>query len=305
MAGEFGMVLRKFRRDAKLTLREIAAATGLTTSRISRYELGKAVPSPENLIKLSKEYKVDINLLVKMAQHARKVNRAGKTIDPQKLVESLRKIDRDPDYHSNDLSLNELKTKLKITDTNHPDVIRQIRKKYGLSMTDLAKGIGISLSLMSRIESGERRLSRRALSYLFRLENTEINKIDKKNQNEAPLPVKSFEEIYADLHAALPLSIPVYESLTSRIAKDHIFIHKKYASVWGTNVVAIIASNYLCYKNTIIKGDVLLIGKDKKPNTGDLCIVKDDSREYIGTYNGKINADYRVIFQIIRTIGTE
>ena len=305
MAGEFGMVLRKFRRDAKLTLSEIASATGLTPSRICRYEMGKFIPGPENLIKLSKEYNVDINMLIEMANQAQKVNRAGKTIEPQKLIESLRKIDRNPNYRSNELSLNELKAKLNITDTNHADIGKQIRKKYGLSMTELAKGMGVSISLMSRIESGERHFTRRALSYLYRLENTEINTIDRKNINKALLPAKSFEEIYKETNAALPLSIPVYERLTNRIAKDYIFIHKKYTAIWGTNIIAISASNYLHYKKTIIKGDILLVSMDKKPNTDDLCIVTEGRKKYIGKYNNKINADYRVIFQIIRTIGTE
>jgi transcriptional regulator with XRE-family HTH domain len=303
MAGEFGIVLRKLRRDAKLTLRELSADTGLTPSRICRYELGKAIPNSDNLIKLSRVLNVDINVLAKMAHQAQKANKAGKTTDPQKLVESLRKIDRDPDYHSEGLSRNELKAKLKITDTNHPDVIKQIRKKYGLSMAELAKGLGVSLSLVSRIESGERRLSRKALLYLYRLENTGKNGIGKNTRNEAPLPAKSLEDIYVDFYAALPLSIPVYESLIKRIAKDHVFVDKKYASIWGTNIVGVIASNDLCYNDTIIKGDLLIVNMYKKPTAGDLCIVTDDSREYIAPYNNIINADCHVILQIIRTLG--
>jgi len=305
MAGEFGIVLRKLRRDAKLTLRELSADTGLNPSRLSRYELGKYVPKSDNLIKLARGLKVDISILKKMAHQAQKAYKGGRTIEPQKLLESLRKIDRDPDYHSKDLSLNELKEKLKITQTNHPDVIKQIRKKYGLSMTELAKGLGMSLSLVSLIESGKRRLSRRALLYLYHLENTEINEVSKNTQNEAPLATKSLDDVDVDIYAATPLSIPVYESLTNRIAIDHTFIHKKYMSVWGTNIIGIIVSNKLCYKNTIIKGDLLLVSMDKKPNAGDLCIVIEDRREYIDTYSSKKNPACSVILQVIRTIGTK
>jgi transcriptional regulator with XRE-family HTH domain len=304
MAGEFGMVLRKLRRDAKLTLRELSDDTGLHTSRICRYELGKAIPKSESIGKLSRALKVDIDVLAKMAHQAQKACKTGKTLEPQKLLESLRKLDRDPDYHSKGLSLNDLKAKLKITDTNHSDVINQIRKKCGLSMAELAKGMGVSLSLVSRIENGERRLSRRALMYLYRLENTEINKIDKNIKNKAPLPAKSLETIYMDLYAALPLSIPVYESLTNRIARDHVYIDKKYTPDWGTNIIGIITSIDLCYKNTIKKDDLLIVSMDKKPNAGDLCIVTKDSKEYSAMYNNIKSADYKVILQIIRTMRT-
>lgn len=304
MAGEFGIVLRKMRRDAKLTLRTLSADTGLTPSCINRYELGKEIPKADNLVKLSKGLKVDINMLEEMARQAHREYKSGKTIKPQKLLETLRKIDRDPDYRSMGLSLNDLKSKLKITDTNHPDIIKQIRNRYGLSKAELAKGLGVSLSLVSRIESGERHLSRKALLYLYHLENTEINELDKNIQNKATVPAKSLENIYVELHAALPLSIPVYESLSNRIAKDHIFIHKKYTPNWGTNIIGIIASNDLCYENTIIKDDLLIVSMDKKPNVGDLCIVTDDSRKYVATYKNKKNTDCNVILQIIRTMRT-
>ena len=140
--------------------------------------------------------------------------------------------------------------------------------------------------------------------YLYNLQNIEMDEIDKNTQNEIPLPTKSLEDIYTDLHAALPLSIPVYASLTNKIAKDHIFIQKKYTSIWGDDIVGIIASNYLCYKNTIKKDDLLIVSMDKKPNTDDLCIVRDDGREYIAIYDSLKNADYSVILQIIRTIVT-
>jgi transcriptional regulator with XRE-family HTH domain len=304
MSGEFGMVLRKLRRDAKLTLRELSDDTGLTTSRISRYELGKSIPISNNLAKLARGLKVDIRILEKMAHQAQKARKLGRTIEPQKLLESLRTLDRDDDYRSKGLSLNDLTRKLKITQENQPDIVTQIRIKHRLSMTELAKGMGVSLSLMSRMESGERRLSRKALLYLYNLQNTEIDEIDKNTQNEAPLPTKSLEDIYTDLHAALPLSIPVYASLINRIAKDQIFIHKKYTSVWGTNIVGIVVSNCLCYKNTIKKDDLLIVSMDKKPNTDDLCIVRDHGREYIAICDSEKNADYSVILQIIRTIVT-
>jgi len=305
MAGEFGIVLRKLRRDARLTIRELSADTGLSPSRISRYELGKFVPNSDGLAKLSRALKIDISILKKMAQQAQHARKLGRTLEPQKLLESLRKIDRDPYYHSAGLSLTDLREKLKITPTNQPYVIAHIRIKYGLSMTELAKGMGVSLSLVSRIESGQRRLSRKALLYLYRLQNTEINDIDKITQNDGPLSTKSLEDINMDFHAALPLIIPVYESLTNRIAKEQVFIHNKYSPIWGTNIVGIVVSNYLCYKDKIKKGDLLIVSMDRKPNSNDLCIVIDGSNEYIATYNSMRKADYSVIVQIIRTLVTE
>lgn len=301
MAGEFGIVLRKLRRDAKLTLRELSAITGLTIPRISRYELGKSIPKTDNLLKLSRVFEVDINLLTKMARREQKANKLGRALEPHKLLESLRKMDRGSYYLDTDFSLNDLKNKLSINNTNHPDVLRQIRKKCGLSLTALAKGMGVSLSLLSRIESGERRLSRRTLSYLNRL-NTAANEICRDTQKELFVPAKSFEDIYIEFCTALPLRIPIYENLMNRIAIDHMFIHNKYKSIWGTNIVGIIVSNCLCYKNTIKKGDILIVSMDKKPNAGDLCIVIGAEREYIAPYNNIKDADYCVILQIIKTI---
>jgi len=304
MAGEFGMVLRKLRRDANLTFREVSDNTGINTSSLCRYELGKVVPDSDNIIKLSEVFKVDRNVLLKMAQQAQKARKAGKTTDPRKLLESLRKIDRDPDYPGKDISMNDLKEKLNITDTNHPDVIKRIRKRFGLSMAELAKGFGVSISLVSRIESGERRLSRKALLYLYRLENTGIYDFNKNTKHEVVLTANLPGVSCSDFDAASPQIIPVYESLIRKIAKDYIFISKNCNSVWGVKIVAVIASTDLCYKYTIKRGDLLIVSMDMKPNTGDLCVVTDYDREYIETYNNIKNADYSVILQIVRTIWT-
>jgi transcriptional regulator with XRE-family HTH domain len=304
MAGEFGMVLRKLRRDAKLTLRELANDTGISREQLGKYELGEYIPKSENLARLSRVFKADVNMLTKMSNQARKAHKLGKTIEPQKFLESLRKIDKNPDYPGNGLSLNDLKRKLMITDTNLADVINQIRKKYRLSMAELSKILGVSSSLICRVEGGERRLSRQALLNLYRIVNSDTNKEDKHTQNSIPLSAKSPEEVYHDADAALPLSIPVYESLKNRTAKDHVFIDNRYASIWGTNIAGVIASGDLCYVNTIIEGDLLVVSMDNQPKAGDLCIVTDYRGEYIDKYTNRKNADYRVILQIIRTICT-
>lgn len=56
--------LRRFRRERKLTQRELAAELGKTQQEIQRYEAGRAQPIITFLIKLADAYNVSIDYLV-------------------------------------------------------------------------------------------------------------------------------------------------------------------------------------------------------------------------------------------------
>lgn len=59
---ELGVVLSRMRNDAKLSLKDVYKATGISDSKLSRIEQGKntSQPAPDVLKTLSKLYGVDL-----------------------------------------------------------------------------------------------------------------------------------------------------------------------------------------------------------------------------------------------------
>ncbi|MBE6777069.1 MAG: helix-turn-helix transcriptional regulator [Ruminococcaceae bacterium] len=61
---EFGDRLRQFRKERKLTQKELATLIGVKNSVISFYEVGDRKPSLEALIKLSKALHISTDILL-------------------------------------------------------------------------------------------------------------------------------------------------------------------------------------------------------------------------------------------------
>ncbi len=60
----FSDILKKLRKEKKLTQQELADTIGVERSSIGKYESGKALPSPSVLVALSDYFGVSINLLL-------------------------------------------------------------------------------------------------------------------------------------------------------------------------------------------------------------------------------------------------
>ena len=71
-----GKRLLKMRRERKLTLKNLANATGLTTDRISQIEKGEAIPPVAVILQLSKALGIDSSILLREEK-----KRAGKQSD--------------------------------------------------------------------------------------------------------------------------------------------------------------------------------------------------------------------------------
>ena len=71
-----GKRLLKMRRERKLTLKNLANATGLTTERISQIEKGEAIPPVAVILQLSKALGIDSSILLREEKR-----RAGRQSD--------------------------------------------------------------------------------------------------------------------------------------------------------------------------------------------------------------------------------
>lgn len=68
MSVEFGLYLKKIRKEKKLTVRQLDLYSGVSHSYISQLERGvKGIPSPDILRKLSKPLGVDYESLMEQA----------------------------------------------------------------------------------------------------------------------------------------------------------------------------------------------------------------------------------------------
>jgi transcriptional regulator with XRE-family HTH domain len=61
---EFGLRLHNVRRRRKLGLQQVADATGIGASTLSRYETGKVQPGLTNIVRLAEFYGVGIDRLL-------------------------------------------------------------------------------------------------------------------------------------------------------------------------------------------------------------------------------------------------
>lgn len=66
--------LKRFRKQFKLTQKEIAAATNTAETLYQRYEYGKVIPSATFLIDLANFFKVSIDYLAGLSDNP-KINR--------------------------------------------------------------------------------------------------------------------------------------------------------------------------------------------------------------------------------------
>lgn len=59
-----GEILRKYREDKGLLLREVAAALSMDTALLSKYERNERIPNKEQLTAFSKYYNADTDVLL-------------------------------------------------------------------------------------------------------------------------------------------------------------------------------------------------------------------------------------------------
>jgi len=69
MAETIGHHLQNLRKSLGLTLRDVQRQTGVSNSFLSQVENGQAVPSPDNLVRLSKVYNTSFVELMRKSGH--------------------------------------------------------------------------------------------------------------------------------------------------------------------------------------------------------------------------------------------
>lgn len=88
MAGEFGLVLRKVRKDAGLTLQDVADALNTNKGAIFRWESGEHFPHPHTVVRLAELYSVPITLLITIARWEKEKRKTGRSEDAEKFLAS-------------------------------------------------------------------------------------------------------------------------------------------------------------------------------------------------------------------------
>lgn len=61
---EVAVRIRKFRKEQKLTQRELGEILGINFQHVSKYERGEFIPTSENLIKFHRHFSLNINWLL-------------------------------------------------------------------------------------------------------------------------------------------------------------------------------------------------------------------------------------------------
>ncbi|AQX72696.1 MULTISPECIES: helix-turn-helix domain-containing protein [Dehalococcoides] len=99
---DFGEYLRKLREAQKLSLREMAAKTGVSVSYITQIENGKRkAPGPEVLKKLAPAYNVPVRELLKAAGYMDDVKEFKSILSDEEEVErAFNYVIGDPRYQS-------------------------------------------------------------------------------------------------------------------------------------------------------------------------------------------------------------
>lgn len=130
---EFGLYMKKLRKDKGLTISRLGELSGVSHPYISQIENGKLnnFPSPEVLIKLAKYLEVHYALLLKEAGH---ISKGALMVDGQLLVsneeydKAINKIG-ESDYEEEDEFFNlELDNFLQLPDISY--------KKYEITLRD-------------------------------------------------------------------------------------------------------------------------------------------------------------------------
>lgn len=99
---DFGEYLRKLREAQKLSLREMAAKTGVSVSYITQIENGKRkAPGPEVLKKLAPAYNVPVRDLLKAAGYMDDIKELKSILSDEEEVErAFNYVIGDPRYQS-------------------------------------------------------------------------------------------------------------------------------------------------------------------------------------------------------------
>ncbi|AMU85951.1 helix-turn-helix domain-containing protein [Dehalococcoides mccartyi] len=99
---DFGEYLRKLREAQKLSLREMAAKTGVSVSYITQIENGKRkAPGPEVLKKLAPAYNVPVRDLLKAAGYLDDIKEVKSILSDEEEVErAFNYVIGDPRYQS-------------------------------------------------------------------------------------------------------------------------------------------------------------------------------------------------------------
>jgi transcriptional regulator with XRE-family HTH domain len=99
---DFGEYLRKLREAQKLSLREMAAKTGVSVSYITQIENGRRkAPGPEVLKRLAPAYNVPVRDLLKAAGYLDDIKEIRPTLSEEEEVErAFNYVISDPRYQS-------------------------------------------------------------------------------------------------------------------------------------------------------------------------------------------------------------
>lgn len=100
--GNFGEYLRSLREEQRLSLRDVAAKTGVSISYITQIEHGKRkAPGPEVLKRLALSYNVPVRDLLKAAGYLDDIKEVKPVLSDEEEVEmAFRYVKNDPRYKS-------------------------------------------------------------------------------------------------------------------------------------------------------------------------------------------------------------
>lgn len=157
-------VLRRLRTDKDLTLFDVAGATGLSESYISKVEKGDVEPSDRVIELLSDFHRVDVGALLR---------ENSAVLSAQ--VKETESYGAESDTINDDTFEREFRDEvIDIPEERQIVTLKQFRKQQGLTQKQLAASLEISVSYLSMMEKGTRALSEDVVDEIRDLYGVEV-----------------------------------------------------------------------------------------------------------------------------------
>ena len=138
------------------------------------------------------------------------------------------------------------------------DILKLLRKRKGLSQTELAQKLGVSKSAISMYEVGERMPDYEMLKTIASIFNVDINYLYGVNEKR-PVRIPVYGSVAAGIPVEAITDIEDYEEITEDMARDG-----KYAALK-------IKGNSMEPRFT--NGDVVIVKLQDTVESGDIAIV--------------------------------
>jgi transcriptional regulator with XRE-family HTH domain len=185
---------------------------------------------------------------------------------------------------------------------NLGEFIKTEREKRGLTQRELGTLSGLTGSFISRIESGKYKGSSpdtlAGIAAALKLKPAALHGFLYNQTKVTPIVadrLKAPDEIVKELSASLPVCVPVYASIDSKIIDSYYYLPRYF--IGGEKMQGIISSQD--FEDDIRQGDILLCSRTMKAEINDLILCTSGKQAVIKRSDGS-PGDCYVIVQSVR-----